>query len=319
MQQEAKQTRAENPPHRTSASGADARPLGRIPPIAWLASAMGMIACVGVADYLTGIATSLMLFYLAPIGFGTWFVSLRGGLILAFTSTVVSFAADALHGTAGAHAHLPIPMLGWNALMQLGTSSALVLMLAALRGRLEGEELLARTDALTRIANRRAFFETTALEIERARRTQRPLSLAYVDCDGFKDVNDRLGHAQGDALLATVAQTLQANLRAVDSVARLGGDEFGILLPETDGEETAALLARVHAALLSSMAAHDWPVGFSAGAATFLLPPGSVDEIVARADALMYAAKREAKGSVRLASYQGGSRGAPATSAGEPR
>ncbi len=319
MQQEAKQTRAENPPHRTSASGADARPLGRIPPIAWLASAMGMIACVGVADYLTGIATSLMLFYLAPIGFGTWFVSLRGGLILAFTSTVVSFAADALHGTAGAHAHLPIPMLGWNALMQLGTSSALVLMLAALRGRLEGEELLARTDALTRIANRRAFFETTALEIERARRTQRPLSLAYVDCDGFKDVNDRLGHAQGDALLATVAQTLQANLRAVDSVARLGGDEFGILLPETDGEETAALLARVHAALLSSMAAHDWPVGFSAGAATFLLPPGSVDEIVARADALMYAAKREAKGSVRLASYQGGSRGAPVTSAGEPR
>lgn len=318
VEHEETQTRAGRPPSRAS-PGTDTRPLGRVPPFAWLAGALGMIAAVGVADYLTGTATSVMLFYLAPIGFGTWFVSLRGGVILSFASTAVSFAADALHGTTGTDAHLTIPVLAWNGLMQLGTASALVLVLAALRGRLEGEELLARTDALTRIANRRAFLETTAFEIERARRTRRPITLAYVDCDDFKDVNDKLGHAQGDALLATVAETLHTNLRTVDTVARLGGDEFGILLPETDGPETAALLARVHAALRSAMAEHGWSVGFSAGAATFVVAPASVDEIMAQADALMYSAKREAKGTVRLAVFPGGSRGTRGTPPGERR
>jgi diguanylate cyclase (GGDEF)-like protein len=264
---------------------------------------MGMILCVALADYLTGTETSLILFYLAPIGFGTWFISLRGGVFLSFASASVSFAADALHRAYGPAGHLPVPVLVWNGLMQLGTASALVLVLAALRGRLEGEELLARTDALTRISNRRAFFEAAALEIERARRSLQPLTLAYVDCDDFKDVNDRLGHAQGDALLATVAQTLRANVRATDAVARLGGDEFGVLLPETNAEEAAALLSRLHAALLSAMASNGWSVGFSAGAATFLGPPASIDEMMARADALMYAAKRESKGSMRLATY----------------
>ncbi len=287
-------------------AGADARPGRRILPAAWLAGAVGMILCVGVADFLTGTDTSLILFYLAPIGFGTWFVSLRGGVFLSFASAAVSFGADALHWASGPGIDHVLPVLVWNALMQLGTAAALVLVLAALRARLEAQEQLARTDALTRISNRRAFFEAVALEIERARRSGRPLTLAYVDCDDFKNVNDRMGHAQGDALLVTVARTLLDNVRTVDAVARLGGDEFGVLLPETDGAEAEALLARVHSTLLETMAAHGWPLGFSAGAATFLGPPASADEMMACADALMYAAKREAKGSMRLATYAGG-------------
>jgi diguanylate cyclase (GGDEF)-like protein len=264
-----------------------------------------MIACVGVADYLTGTDIDLILFYLAPIGFGTWFVHLRGGLLLSGCAAGVSVAADALRRFGGA-AELSVAALGWNGLMQAGTSVSLVLVLAALRARLEAQERLARTDALTGIANRRAFFETVALEIERTRRHRRPLTAAYVDCDDFKHVNDRRGHSEGDALLVCVAQTIRGATRAMDSVARLGGDEFGLLLPETDALEAEALLARLHRTLLAAMARHGWHVGFSIGAATFVDPPSSADELLARADELMYAAKRERKGAVRLGVFPEG-------------
>jgi diguanylate cyclase (GGDEF)-like protein len=276
------------------------RAAGVLSPPGWLLACLGIILGVGAADFLTGTEVALILFYLAPIGFGTWFVSLRGGIVLSVASAAVSVAADALHRLHGGEATLALALLGWNGAIQLGTSLSLVLVLAALRTRLEGEELLARTDALTRIANRRAFFEAATLEVERSRRNRRPLALAYVDADGFKVVNDQHGHAQGDALLVTAAQTLRGSTRAVDAVARLGGDEFGLLLPETSPREAEALLVRLRGALLAAMARHGWSVTFSIGAAVFVAPPRSVDEMMARADELMYAAKREKKGSIRL-------------------
>ncbi len=272
----------------------------RLTPGGALWACLSAVLCVGIADYLTGTEIALTLFYLLPIGFGTWFVSLRAGMALAVASAAVGMLSDTIQRVAAGQAGLPGAVVAWNGAMQLGTSLSLVFVLAALRDRLEGEELLARTDALTGISNRRAFFEAATLELERARRNARPLALAYVDCDDFKDVNDRLGHAQGDALLVTVAQTLRGATRAVDSVARLGGDEFGLLLPETSATETEALLGRLRATLLGAMAWHGWNVGFSIGAAVFVTPPTSIDEMMARADTLMYGAKRLAKGSIRV-------------------
>ncbi len=287
---------------------ARAEPKALLSPSAWLLAAFGMVVCVGVADYLTGTDLVLTLFYLAPIGFGTWFVSLRAGILLSIAAALVSIAGDAGHRLGAGQRELPAAVLVWNGTIEIGTFVALVLVLAALRVRLEGEELLARTDALTQIANRRAFFEAAALEVERARRRGRPLTVVYVDCDDFKEVNDRRGHADGDALLVTAAQTLRGATRAVDAIARLGGDEFGLLLPETDAAEAEALLVRLRTTLLAAMARQGFGVGFSMGAATFLSPPASVDEMMARADELMYAAKREDKGSFRLGVFAGGSR-----------
>jgi diguanylate cyclase (GGDEF)-like protein len=287
-------------------------------PCGWLLSAFGMILCVAAGDYLTRTEVSLILFYLAPIGFGTWFASLRGGIVLALASAMVSTGADVLYRMQHTPADLALPTLVWNGLMLLGTSLALVLVLGALKGRLEGEEQLARTDALTQIANRRAFFEAATLELERARRHGRPLTIAYVDLDDFKLVNDRLGHAEGDALLVTVAQTLRHATRAVDAVARLGGDEFGLLLPEADAAMAEALLARLRATLLSAVDRHGgWKVGFSIGAAVFLAPAENVDDLTARADELMYLAKRESKGSIRVGVFEAAAPAAAASAAGE--
>jgi diguanylate cyclase (GGDEF)-like protein len=287
----------------------------RVPPLGFALAAVAAIACVGVVDELTGTDVSLILFYLAPIAAATWFGSRRAGFLLSFAAAAVSFAADGLYRLDVGDRDVHVAVLAWNGVVQVATSIALVFTLAALRERLEREETLARTDALTQVPNRRAFFEAATLELERARRHGRPITMAYVDVDDFKDVNDRLGHSQGDALLISLAQTLRGATRAVDAVARLGGDEFGLLLPETDAAEAEALLGRLRAAILAGMARGGWIVGVSMGAATFVSPPGSVDEMMARADELMYSAKRQEKGSIRLGVFPGTGMGRPGAAA----
>jgi diguanylate cyclase (GGDEF)-like protein len=256
------------------------------------------ILCLAVGDVLTGTEASFTLLYLAPIAFATWFVGLNAGIAHSLLASVASTTAD-LVARQGTPLHSAI--MAWNLVIQLGVYLALVLLLSGFRSRLEGEQYLARTDGLTQVANRRAFIEAAELELERARRTGRPLTLAYVDCDDFKFVNDQLGHAVGDALLVTAARTLRASTRAIDAVARLGGDEFGLLLPETDGPTAQALLSRLRTTLLAAMQRQGWKVGFSMGAATWVTPAGSVDQMMALADELMYEAKRTAKGTARFA------------------
>jgi diguanylate cyclase (GGDEF)-like protein len=265
-------------------------------PVGALVIALGLMLCVAVGDELTGADVSFTLLYLGPIGFATWFVSLPAGVLLSILSAIASFAVD----LAARSVPLPGAILAWNLAVQLGTFLALVVLLAALKDRLESEGQLARTDPLTLVSNRRAFLELSGVELERARRTGRPITVAYLDCDDFKFINDRLGHAQGDSLLVTVAATLRGGTRAVDTVARLGGDEFGLLLVDTDGPTAEALIARLRAALAAEMTANGWHVSFSIGGATFLAPPRSVDEMLGRADLLMYDAKRGGKNAARL-------------------
>ncbi|HEY6100395.1 MAG TPA: hypothetical protein VIW03_13245, partial [Anaeromyxobacter sp.] len=111
-------------------------------------AAIAMIVAVGIADKLSGTDVSLILFYLVPIAFGTWFVNRRAGLFLSVAAAGVSFAADGLYRLGIGETDVHYATLAWNGLVQAGTSVALVFMLAALRARLENEELLARTDAL---------------------------------------------------------------------------------------------------------------------------------------------------------------------------
>jgi diguanylate cyclase (GGDEF)-like protein len=261
---------------------------------------VGLILCIGVGDVLTGADVNFTLLYLAPIAFGAWLGSTRWGLALSSLAALVSNGSD-LYSRQGAP--LPGGVLAWNLMVQLGVFVALVLLITSLRDRLEVEQLMARTDPLTGLPNRRAFAEIATVELQRAQRTRRPLSFAYLDCDGFKVINDTRGHREGDALLAVVAQTLRASTRSVDALARLGGDEFGLLMQETEAAAAVALVSRVRANLLAAMGRQGWPVGFSIGVATFLEAPGQFDDLLARGDELMYDAKRNARGSIRAASY----------------
>jgi diguanylate cyclase (GGDEF)-like protein len=108
---------------------------------------------------------------------------------------------------------------------------------------------LAVTDELTGLANRRRFLEVLRLEMHRARRYGRPLTLLMVDLDRLKQINDENGHAAGDAMLRGVAQCMRSTVRDTDLPARLGGDEFAVLLPETGGEAAVTIAERIRASV----------------------------------------------------------------------
>jgi diguanylate cyclase (GGDEF)-like protein len=153
----------------------------------------------------------------------------------------------------------------------------------------------ATMDKLTGVSNRRALLIELFNEIERANRYERPLSVAFVDIDHFKAVNDTYGHAAGDVVLRGVAQTIKANLRATDMVGRYGGEEFMLLLTETDVEEGAVLTEKLRTIVEREKFAVEGnadltvtiSIGIAGGSGTRL---GS-DALVRDADAAMYSAK----------------------------
>ena len=168
-----------------------------------------------------------------------------------------------------------------------------VLILLGVHGlyrRADHFRLLSETDSLTGLHNRLRFRVDLDRAVVRARLSGESLSLAFVDVDAFKSVNDRFGHHAGDRLLQRVARALEGSTRkGVDGCYRLGGDEFGVLTPNIDSVMLLSVLRRCFpaAAELDSQA----PLSCSVGVVT-LTRDGCADELLRRADALMYAAKR---------------------------
>ena len=168
-----------------------------------------------------------------------------------------------------------------------------------LRTALENQKEIAGTDPLTSVANRRAFYDLANLELNKARRYQTPISFLYLDIDNFKKINDNFGHQIGDKLLRSVANTIENNIRAIDLIVRFGGDEFGILLAETGAESATRVVGKLKKKLLELVRDNGWPVTFSIGVATFISPPGNIDEMIDAADAQMYFAKQNGKNRTR--------------------
>jgi diguanylate cyclase (GGDEF)-like protein len=167
-----------------------------------------------------------------------------------------------------------------------------------LREALEVEKELARIDPLTTLANRRAFFEATEAEAARAGRFGQTVTLAYLDVDNLKHMNDNYGHSVGDSVLKYVARTLRACVRATDFPARLGGDEFALLLPNTDFPAAQAVLNKLRQKLLETVEHEGWPVTFSIGAAVFGTPVPPCSQMLTIADGIMYSVKSRGKNAV---------------------
>ncbi|MGE5307735.1 MAG: GGDEF domain-containing protein [Deltaproteobacteria bacterium] len=165
---------------------------------------------------------------------------------------------------------------------------------------LEREQMLASTDNLTGLANRRVFYELTGMEIQKSRRYNRPFSVLLMDVDNFKTVNDTMGHQRGDDLLITIGKGIRESVRTCDVAARLGGDEFAILLSEAGIETFETVIPRIRGKLKEYMQQEEWPVTFSMGVAAFKVPPENVDEIMRRVDSLMYSIKREGKDNIKF-------------------
>lgn len=265
--------------------------LDQIPSWVFAVFATALILGVGAADYVTGYEVDLSIFYLGPVVLATWFASEWVGLILSLFAALMWTVSDP--GTAYANALIPF----WNSIVRISFFLVTVFLVALAKRAISAERAASRTDALTGVANGRAFDDRAQLALAEMRRSGLPITFAYIDLDHFKNVNDTLGHREGDRLLMVLADAMASRLRTTDLVARLGGDEFGVLLPDTGVEEAERVLADLRLAIDDALSPH-WPVGITAGAVTFTQPPSSVDQMVNLADEVMYEGKRAGRGRV---------------------
>ena len=268
--------------------------LSETPEVLVLVLAAFLFLVLAWIDYRTGKAIRFSIFYWLPIAAVTWRAGRGWGLAIVTASSVARLWTDWHDMLAkGNVKYIALDFIFW-----FTSFSILCLLLAKLRELLELQETLAHTDHTTGMPNARAFARSIEREMARSRRTGVPLSLAYLDLDDFKGLNDRFGHDAGDELLRDVAAAARSSLRSGDVMARLGGDEFAILLPATGEHEAWKAIERFRESLMDEVA-KKLPATISIGLVTACDGRLSADDLLGIADSLMYEVKGAGKNDIR--------------------
>src|ERR1700733_138698 len=223
--------------------------------------------------------------------------------LLAFVEYLAIVYIAATHWDLNSPIYAPFPygQFDWSneisRLVIMLTASALSLALVARSQRLLQ---LATTDPLTGLYNRGYVDDRFTIELSRARRYRQPLTIAVIDADRFKLLNDTHGHASGDLVLQTIGETLRASFRQSDTAGRYGGEEFVVILPETDIETAQRKLESFRESIAASPIAlaargEKVQVTISAGLSNFPQDAEDASELFALADERMFQAKKEAR------------------------
>jgi diguanylate cyclase (GGDEF)-like protein len=253
--------------------------------------AAAFLLAIAAVDYVTDVELRVGLFYLVPVVLVAWSVGLRWGVAYACAASAFSVGRGLIGGHPYSHPMYFYYEVTVTLMVLLGASY----LVAKFRQSQEALTKLARYDSLTGLANRASFLERLDLELARHRRCERPFSLAILDCDNFKAVNDARGHLEGDRLLQVAAATLRGVLRKTDLACRLGGDEFAVLLPETDADSAIKVIDGVVERLHEAISRGGWVASFSAGVGVYEGIPPTAEAALISADRLMYDVKRAGK------------------------
>jgi len=267
----------------------DKRPFSLI----WWLSILMILIIAGI-DIASGNLIVSGPFFVLPILLASWYGSKRSGILLAIFSTAVWVISRTLINSY----NFNLEPIIYDGISHFVAYSLLAIMITNFRSVHRFEVVAADTDKLTNILNLRGFYAKLGNELLRSIRYKHIFSLAYIDIDNFKNINDSLGHSIGDKLLVDVAKCLKSTLRTTDTVARLGGDEFVCLLPETASEAARKAFSKVTEMLSKSMGSHKWAVSFSIGIVTFETPPDDIIEAIKIADDLMYNVKKGKKNNI---------------------
>ncbi|MCU1487130.1 MAG: Diguanylate cyclase protein [Actinomycetia bacterium] len=262
-------------------------------------TALGLVACSAVLVHLSGGVIEMHFHFFVIVGIMTlyqdWIPFLVAiGFVVLHHAVLGVLDPKAVYNHQDAIDH-PLRWAFIHGGFVLAASVASVVA-----WRLNEEQAL--LDSLTRLPNRRLFQDRVEHALARAQRDPGRLAVLFVDLDGFKDVNDSLGHAAGDQLLVEVARRLQAGLRPADTPARLGGDEFAVLLEDLASVEEAATIAdRLVQAIAAPvpLRGRELSIGASVGVAIHVTGI-SVEDLLRNADVAMYTAKASGRGRVEV-------------------
>jgi diguanylate cyclase (GGDEF)-like protein len=257
-------------------------------------ASFAVLALIWYIDRITLPGLSLLVLYLAPIFIASWFNRIPFTVIVALITAIVwSFDEYVIMHRYG---HPAAPYL--NAIVTFFLFVVVVFLVRRVKKTIILEREYANTDFLTLAVNSRFFHEVVDMEIKKARRFKRVISVIYFDLDNFKMVNDTMGHSEGNRLLKSVVDGIKPNMRSIDTIARLGGDEFAILLPDTGYDGADLVARRIQEGIFKLAQQKNWPVTASIGIVTCLEPPISSDEMIKWADTLMYKAKNGGKNKI---------------------
>ena len=251
-----------------------------------------LMLLVAVVDHMTGYELSFSVFYLIPTSFAAWYGSRRMGYGISLFGAAAWMIVEVTSGQPYSQSWI----LFWNSAVRLGFFSVVTYLLAELKAQLHRQRELATTDSLTGLLNRAGFFERASLAVNAASRYGYAIAIAYIDLDGFKSINDKLGHSQGDRALRAVGALLGDTSRKSDVIARFGGDEFVVLLPDTDLAGASAYFEKLQTELQRKIGEQEWTgLGSSIGAVVFENAPRDISDALRRADDLMYRVKQSGK------------------------
>jgi diguanylate cyclase (GGDEF)-like protein len=273
--------------------------IGTAVDVSLVSAALVGFAASGLPDVAVNSRVAFEVYFIA-IGAASlrydWRVPALAGVLAALQYTGVALFAEAVWGEGDPS--FVSPGLNWNVvyarLVLLGAMTFLALAIVEKARRLRADSIY---DRLTGLLSRAAFEDRLREEVGRARRSGRPFAVALLDVDLFQHVNEAHGHTSGDAVLQQIAGTLQRGVRQADSVARWGGQEFAFLLPETQTEGAVLQTERLRAAvaveeLAVGSSPHTVQLTVSIGVSSFPDDGTEPGDVLARADARLYEAKR---------------------------
>lgn len=253
-----------------------------------VAAGLTGVAVLGLLDGLSSPHVGFALFYALVIVAVTFNGGWVAGAIVAILAAGTGLISRLLYASTDVS---PLAAL-WNLGNEVSVFVVLVLMTHQLRGMLDKLAAQSRTDLLTGALNTRGVLEAFERERSRARRNVSPLSLAFIDLDDMKRVNDELGHAEGDEMLRILSSSVMASIREFDVFGRVGGDEFALILPDTDEQKALLAIQRLRSVINRRTHARRPYISVSVGVVTFRRDPPAAGDALQAADALMYVAKR---------------------------
>ena len=254
-----------------------------------------LVLAIGGLDTVTSYDISVTVLYLLPIVLIAWYEGGVSAALLSIFSAITWATSDLVSGHVYSHNSIRI----WNAIMVLGMFLFVAYSIATVKKLFIKEHEHADTDNLTGVASIRFFYEQARIEISRSVEHKQPLTLAYIDIDNLRHVNDTLGHIAGDYVLHEVARIMRSTLRSTDIISRLGGAKFDVLMPETTDENATVIIHKVQERLMAAVKKKGWPVTFRTGVVTCDCPTYTIDELIATAEELMNAAREAGKNVVK--------------------